>query len=91
MDDKKKSVAEETKEVATQNDDVVEFDDVRNALDKIETKKASLGQKSEKPATKEEVKQVFGIVVNDDELENEIKKESEKKEELDDKKEPSKK
>ncbi len=98
MDDKKKSVAEETKEVTTQNEDVVEFEDIRTALDKIDAKKASLEKKVEEPTSKEEVKQVFGVVGNDDKSKSEPqkeikedKKESEKKVESNEKKDSEKK
>ncbi len=112
MDDKKKPVTEETNEVEIHNDDVVEFDDIRNALNKLEAKKASLEKEmadkveknEEENSSKEEVKQIFGVVGGDDtskikakddvkveEKVSDEKKEPEEKDESDEKKELEKK
>ena len=86
MDDKKKSVPEETKEISFDNEDVVEFDDIRNALNKLEAKKASLEQ--EKQESIDSLKQISGVV---EDTKDDIKEEVSSEEKTVDAKEESSK
>lgn len=66
MDDKKKSIAEEAKVVSSNKEEIVGFDDIRSALDKLEVKKASIEQEMKDRKEKEvSIRQVSGIVESD--------------------------
>ena len=72
MDEKKKSVSEETKVANEELNELVGFEDVRNALKKIDEKKAVI-----ETETKDAVKQLKTdtIVINTDEILEDIKEE----------------
>jgi len=83
MDEKKKSVPEETKDNVSKEEGVVEFDDIRNALDKLEAKKAAI----EKELKEKEEKEKAEKKESETKMEDSEKTETEIKEEVSDKKE----
>lgn len=87
MDDKKKSLLEETKESLATNDEVVEFDDFRNAQDMTPASNAILEEKKSKEK-KDSEKETISKEKKDDSKENDLKdkQELEKEEPSEDKK-----
>ncbi len=82
MDDKKKVLPEEeTKDVSSNKEAVVEFDDIRNALDKIDAKKASMKVEEEKKSEKAEKEVAEKEETDKKESEPKVEKEEEAKKE----------
>ena len=88
MDDKKKNVPEETKEEASIKE-VVEVDEIKNALNKIEAKKASLEKEKKEDAEKKDTSDKKEDVEKKETLDK--KEDAEKKETLDKKEDAEKK
>ncbi len=101
MDDNKKSLSEETKKVSGEKEKALKSDDIKNALDKLDTKKAMMEkevvekipedtEKKESDSDKKEEKKESDSDKKEEKKESDSDKKEEKKESDSDKKEEKK-